>query len=150
MLNTLMILADERANPLGKRQTKEDLKIVIRKKKLPGPDNNFDELFRRLGPTKVVITYLLWKDRIAFCQVNVPNPIKKIIEPLHLPQMTLITDTRLPNDCADENARSICCMEGWVSEKTGEEINPQTGWRRKRLNYDIMTEPTVHLKDKDS
>lgn len=144
-----MTIADERANPLGKRQAKEDLKIQIRVKRLPGPDNDFDELFRKFGPTKVIITYLLWKDRIAFCQVDIPNPIKKMTEPLHLPQMTLITDTRRSNDCVEKKARTVCCMEGWVSEKNGEEINPQTGWRRKRVNYEIITEPTVHLKDGD-
>lgn len=123
--------------------TDTDLRVVIRQKGCPGPDEAFEEKFSKIGPTKVIVEEIIWDGKVVACLVTVPKEV-----PLGTGEQAYIPLTLDKNQMITRMLRKAkyCDWQGEGKLKH----SPTAGLDKKRLGWVVRTTPGRRLYEQEN
>lgn len=144
----LLKLANDRVMPGTDDVGPDQLHILVRFKQTPGPDHPFDKAFRGIGPQRITIQYLYWKDKTSFCDALVSDKVHQLMQMHRCPHISITKD---PNaEWKDLNSRmcDIKHARDWKDTgNKGESYSCNTGYFRQLLCWTTDSTPTTRLID---
>ena len=126
---------------------KNDIQVTLRCSNdgRPGPDPQYDEAVHKLGPQKIVITALCWRENACLCTVTLSPQAESLVRAL-TPNILL---SKAPDEKWQDNKEHIWEINRACDWKDMgySQYSPSTGWWKKMLNFVVITTPETRMSD---
>ena len=145
--SALLQEAQKVVSPESDFQPRNDIHVTLRYSNdgRPGPDPPYDELIHKLGPQKVVVTSLCWKENTCLCTVLLGPQAEKLVC-LGTPHISL---SKASDEQWQDNKRHMWELNrarDW-KDMGYSQHSPGTGWWKKMLNFVVITTPETRMAD---